>query len=86
MADQTSGESAPQSYETKNMPGGFDVSRPDPNVARPAPVPYTDTTHLDREASERDQEVGSAQGDVPTGTTETGGKTGTRKSGTQKSG
>lgn len=39
MADQNSGESAaPPAFETKNLPHGV----------VPAPVPYVDSTHLDR--------------------------------------
>lgn len=78
MADQTSGDAAPEGIETKDLPGGFN-----PNTAVPAAVPFTDTTHLDREreqAAERDQEIGSRQGSQPTGKTETGGSTTTKKS------
>jgi hypothetical protein len=78
MADQSD---APQGMETKNMPSEF---HSDPNVVRPAPVPFGDSTHVDRnegnQAAERDQEVGSKQGAQPTGRTETGGSTTSRGS------
>jgi len=38
MADQTSGDAAPPAFETKNLPHGV----------APAPVPYADSTHIDR--------------------------------------
>ena len=38
MADQTSGDAAPPAFETKNLPYGV----------APAPVPFTDSTHIDR--------------------------------------
>lgn len=38
MADQTSGDAAPPAFETKDLPHGV----------APAPVPFTDSTHIDR--------------------------------------
>jgi hypothetical protein len=38
MADQTSGDAAPPAFETKNLSHGV----------APAPVPYVDSTHIDR--------------------------------------
>lgn len=62
MTDQTNNE-PPVGIETKNLPHGY----------APAPVPFDDTTTIEREAAERDQEVGSKQGAATTGSTETGG-------------
>lgn len=45
MADQTGGDAAPANMETKNM---AIEPHTDPNVVRPAPVPYGDSTHIDR--------------------------------------
>lgn len=48
MADQTS--DAPQGMETKDMSAEFHT---DPNAVRPAPVPYSDSTHIDRDEANR---------------------------------
>lgn len=45
MADQTGGDAAPANMETKNM---AIEPHTDPNVVRPAPVPFGDSTHIDR--------------------------------------
>jgi len=73
MTDQSSGEAAPAGFETKNLPHGV----------APAPVPYTDTTHIDRGETGAVGEQPAPSAEQPTEEKKT---TATRKSSTTKDG
>jgi hypothetical protein len=62
MTDQPGADAAPAQYETKDLPHGY----------APAAVPYTDSTHLDRDAAPAEQPTETAdrpEGDEKKATT-----------------